>query len=281
VSVVSFTCRIGKTVLYGIVKEKDKAKKVFDEAVARGESAGLLQQSHEAADVFTTSLGNIPAGESVFVEIAYVGELKAAEGDGAVRFTIPTIIAPRYGNGPSDATNLFTNAPVQAQDGEGISIVVDVNMPDGSFIKGVQSPSHPIAVSMGTISSASDADPIMSRASATLSLGSAALEKDFVLVIQAKDVGVPKAILEKHPTIPNHRALMATLVPKFSLPPSRPEIVFVADRSGSMGENITMLKSAMKVFLKSMPAGVKFKFARSAHHIHSYGQKAKATQLRH
>jgi len=131
-------------------------------------------------------------------------------------------------------------------------------MPEGSFIKSVQSPSHPIAVSMGTISTASTADPLMSKASATLSLGSTALEKDFVLVVQSKDVGIPKAILETHPTIRNHRALMATLVPKFSLPPSRPEIVFVADRSGSMHQNMTMLISAMKVFLKSMPVGVKF-----------------------
>lgn len=131
-------------------------------------------------------------------------------------------------------------------------------MPEGSFIKGVQSPSHPIAVSMGTISTASTADPMMSKASATLSLGSTALEKDFVLVVQSRDVGIPKAILETHPTIRNHRALMATIVPKFSLPPSRPEIVFVADRSGSMQHNMTMLISAMKVFLKSMPVGVKF-----------------------
>jgi hypothetical protein len=131
-------------------------------------------------------------------------------------------------------------------------------MPEGSFIKSVQSPSHPIAVSMGTISTASTADPLMSKASATLSLGSTALEKDFVLIIQSKDVGIPKAILEIHPTIRNHRALMATLVPKFSLPSSRPEIVFVADRSGSMHHNMTMLISAMKVFLKSMPVGVKF-----------------------
>jgi von Willebrand factor type A domain len=131
-------------------------------------------------------------------------------------------------------------------------------MPDGSFIKGVQSPSHPIAVSMGTVSTASSADPSMSKASATLSLGSAALEKDFILIVLSKDVGIPKAILETHPTIRNHRALMATLVPKFSLPPSRPEIVFVADRSGSMGANMGVLISAMKVFLKSMPVGVKF-----------------------
>lgn len=251
VSVVSFTCRIGKRVLRGLVKEKQTAKKIFDEAVSKGETAGLLEQTDEAADVFSTKLGNIPAGGSVIVEIEYVGELKHHETEG-IRFTIPTKIAPRYGAGP------VAMGGVQAHEEGGIKITVDVNMQEGSFIKGIQSPSHPIAVSMGTVSTASTADPAMSKASATLSLGSAALEKDFILIVQSKDVGIPKAILETHPTIRNHRALMATLVPKFSLPPSRPEIVFVADRSGSMQHNIPMLVSAMKVFLKSIPVGVKF-----------------------
>jgi hypothetical protein len=254
VSVVSFTCRIGKKVLRGLVKEKFKAKQIFDEAVAKGETAGLLEQAPESSDVFSTKLGNIPPGQSVIVEITYIGELKHHETDG-IRFTIPTSIAPRYGSGPYDTVSQVGRS---VQDNRGIKISVDVTMPDGSFVKAVQSPSHPIAVSMGTVSTATNADPSMSKASASLSLGSAALEKDFVLIIQAKDIGIPKAILEMHPTIPNHRALMATLVPKFSLPPSRPEIVFVADRSGSMGGNIEMLVSAMKVFLKSMPVGVKF-----------------------
>ncbi|KAH7400312.1 von Willebrand domain-containing protein [Cadophora sp. MPI-SDFR-AT-0126] len=253
VSVVSFTCRVGKKVLRGLVKEKAKAQEIFDKAVAKGETAGLLQQAPEASDMFSTKLGNIPAGESVIVEITYIGELKHHETEG-IRFTIPTKIAPRYGSGP----DYGTPSGVTAQNHDGIKIVVDVNMPEGSFIKGVQSPSHPIAVSMGTVSTASSADPAMSKASATLSLGTATLEKDFVLIVQSKDIGTPKAIMEIHPTLSNHRALMVTLVPKFSLPPSRPEIVFVADRSGSMAHNISMLQSAMNVFLKSMPTGVKF-----------------------
>ncbi len=252
-SVVSFTCRIGQKVLTGLVKEKEKAKEIFDQAVAKGEVAGLLEQAPESSDIFSTKLGNIPAGQTVVVEITYIGELKHHEAEG-IRFTIPTKIAPRYGPAASYDASLATQ---NHHDPNGIKITVDIIMEEGSFIKGVQSPSHPIAVSMGTVST-SDSDPMMSKASATLSLGSTVLEKDFVLIVQCKDVGIPKALLEIHPTIPNHRALMATLVPKFSLPPSRPEIVFVADRSGSMQQNITMLVSAMNVFLKSMPAGVKF-----------------------
>lgn len=260
VSVVGFTCTIGPRTLRGIVKEKVRAKKIFDDAVAKGETAGLLVQAPEASDVFSTKLGNIPAGEKVIVEITYIGELKHDDADG-IRFTIPTSIAPRYGAGPNTSKSLFSSLrgfSNQSADAGRICITVDVNLPEGLSIKSLQSPSHPIAVSMGVLSVAAQADPVMNKASATLSLGSSALEKDFIFIVHSKGTGIPKALLEMHPTIPNHRALMTTLVPRFSLPHSKSEIVFIADRSGSMTENIPMLISAMKVFLKSIPTGIKF-----------------------
>jgi hypothetical protein len=260
VSVVGFTCTVGERTLHGIVKEKVKAKEIFDAAVAKGETAGLLLQAPEASDVFSTKLGNIPAGEKVIVDITYIGELKHDDVDG-IRFTIPTSIAPRYGAGPNtDKPLLSSFRPFSSQPADlgRITITVDVNLPEGLSIKSLQSPSHPIAVSIGTLSVAAQAEPAMNKGSATLSLGSSALEKDFVLIVHSRGTGIPKALLETHPTISNHRALMTTLVPRFSLPPSQSEIVFVADRSGSMVNNIPMLVSAMKVFLKSIPTGIKF-----------------------
>ena len=254
ISVGSFTCEIGEKTLYGVVHEKIKAKEIFNDAVAKGQSAGLFEQSDAAADVFSTSLGNIASGATIVVEICYVGELKNdAEADG-IRLTIPTAIAPRYGSG----AGIDTSDSVAVVEKKGISITVDAHMPKESPIKSIQSPSHPIAVSMGVLSSAKDADMSPSKSSATLSLGEAALEKDFVLVVNAKDSGNPTAVLETHPTIPHQRALMTSLVPRFSLPAAKPEIVFIADRSGSMSGNIPMLQNAMRVFLKSLPPGIKF-----------------------
>ncbi|KAI8930840.1 hypothetical protein NX059_011860 [Plenodomus lindquistii] len=255
VSVVGFTCHVGSRTIDGEVKEKDKAKAVFKEAVARGETAGLLEQLPDASDVFSTTVGNIPPGAKVVIKITYLGELKHDMEIDGIRYTIPNIICPRYGTYPG---TLRTSDSTEAC-GKSITITVDAEMPHGSFVQKIQSPSHPIAMTMGTTSVAPRAEPAMHRASATLALGTSSLESDFVVQIVAKDTGVPKAILEEHPTIPNHRALMATLVPKFSLPADKPEIVFVCDQSGSMrGLRNQLTVTALQVFLRSLPIGVKF-----------------------
>ncbi|KAF9358073.1 hypothetical protein BGX26_002546 [Mortierella sp. AD094] len=252
VSVVGFTCHIGDRTIVGQVKVREKAKQDFEDAVNQGKKAALLEQLPSSSDVFTTTIGNITSGAEVIIEISYIGELMHdAEVDG-IRFTIPTTILPRYGDHPIEiAQGTVSKGHIQ--------FTVDVVMAATSVIQQIQSPSHPIAVSIGTTSLAPGATSVLSKASATLSLGSSGLDKDFVIQVVAKDTGVPTAILETHPAIPNQRALMTTLVPRFSLPPEKPEIVFICDRSGSMqGSNITLAKSALRVFMKSLPVGIKF-----------------------
>lgn len=250
VSVVAFTCTVGSKTIKGVVRERQKAQQVYNEAKAKGQVAGLLKQSLEAADVFTTTIGNVPAGEKVYVDITYLGELKHdAQVDG-VRFTIPTQVVPRYGTAQSLAG---FNIPQK-----GFSFTVDAEMPDGSSIKSIQSPSHPLSVEIGTTSTTKSQEPSLRRASATLQQGEAHLNQDFVVQVVATKLGEPSAILETHPEIPNQRAIMTTLVPKFKLPAEKPEIVFICDRSASMSNQISNLKTALEVFLKSMPVGVKF-----------------------
>ncbi|KAK2042004.1 vault protein inter-alpha-trypsin [Colletotrichum somersetense] len=257
VSVVAFTCTINKDrVIRGVVQEKNTARKTYDDAVANGQTAALFEQLPDASDVFTTTVGNVPAGAYISVQVEYLGELKHdAEVDG-IRFTIPTSIAPRFGSYPGTLLEKPTNVSTL----DGISIVVDAEVPAGSVIKSIQSPSHPIAVSVGSTSTIrADATPSLQLASATLSLGTAQLDDDFIIHIIATNTSNPVAVLETHPTVPHQQALMATLVPKFKLAATKPEVVFICDRSGSMeGNKIDDLKSALKVFLKSLPVGAMF-----------------------
>ena len=251
---VGFTCHIGFRIIKGVVKEKAKAREVFEEAVSRGETAGLLAQG-PTSDVFSTTLGNIPAGEKILVEITYMGELKHDMAADGVRFTLPTKISPRYGNVSLSTTQ---DNPTALTDTGGIKVVVDAFLDKGSFIRELRSPSHPIAVTIGSTSKGETENPIPSQASATLSLGLSKLDRDFVLEIIHRGAATPRALLETYPTLPGQRALMMTLVPSFAVQQSRPEIIFVTDRSGSMQGKIATLVSAIKVFLKSLPVGLLF-----------------------
>jgi hypothetical protein len=252
-----------------LVKEKDKAKATYKAAVKRGEKAALLEQLPDAADVFTTTIGNIPKNSEVVVTITYIGELKHdAEVDG-IRYTLPTSIAPRYGSYPDRLLTASTLAQ------GGLSITVDITMSEDAPLQKIQSPTHPIAVSLGSLSTSPDGQFSSNKASATLALETAELDTDFVLQVVAKDIGVPQAILETHATIPNHRALMLTLVPKFTLKPSKPEIVFLVDRSGSMKGNIKTLVTALQVFLKSLPVGVRFNIMSFGSHVELLWPKSK------
>ncbi|PHH88985.1 hypothetical protein CDD83_6791 [Cordyceps sp. RAO-2017] len=263
VSVVGFKCSIGRRVITGVIKERQEAKKAYESAINEGKVAALLNQDIRAADVFTAALGNVPAGARVEVEITYLGELEHdAEAD-CLRLTIPTSVAPRY-----DRTQVLTWAAHDAAGGVAqevgnMSITVDVQMARECPIANIQSPSHPISVGIGktsAVSASADEPSSPQRASVSLALEAAQLDKDFVLMVAAAGLTSPVALVEAHPTIPHQQAVMATLVPRFNLPAGKPEIVFVCDRSGSMGmgQKIPNLVAALQIFLKSLPVGVRF-----------------------
>ncbi|KAI0458312.1 von Willebrand factor type A domain-containing protein [Xylaria acuta] len=265
VSIVSFAATIGDVQIRGVVKEKQQARREYHDAVNKGSSAGLLEQLPEASDVFVASIGNVPAKTQVIVEVVYIGELKHDAESNGIRFTIPTAIAPRYGTTPDD----ILTAQILHKTADNIQVAVDFQSPEGCHIQQIQSPSHPITVSVGRTTDMPSTAYISNRGSATLSLDTTSLDKDFVIIASIKDADIPKALLETHATIPNQRALMTTLVPRFSIAPTYGEIVFIVDRSGSMDGKMEMVIKAMTILLKSLTSGTKFNILSFGSH-HSF-----------
>jgi len=54
--------------------QQDVAKQTYQDAVDRGETAGLLESL--PAGIFGVTLGNVPAKTDIIVDITYCGELK-------------------------------------------------------------------------------------------------------------------------------------------------------------------------------------------------------------
>ncbi|KAI0540870.1 von Willebrand factor type A domain-containing protein [Xylaria digitata] len=251
VSVVSFTATIGDVWIYGTVKEKEQARCEYHDAVNKGFSAGLLEQSPETSDVFVTSIVNVPAGAKVIVEVIYIGELRHNTESNGIRFTLPSSIAPRYGMTLDDI--IVSSALNKTADT--IKVTVDFQSPDECLIQQIQSPSHPISISIGRTSTMPTIAYMANRGSATVLLDATMLNRDFIVIANIKNADIPKALLETHATIANQRALMTTLVPRFNVTPTYGEIVFIVDMSGSMRQVVIQ---ALTILLKSLPVGTKF-----------------------
>src|SRR6185369_9480503 len=86
------TMTIGDRVIVGEVKERQAARRIYEQAKAAGRVASLLEQ--ERPNIFTQSIANIEPGASIAIEISYVEVLEQKDGQYSVMF--PTTIAPRY-----------------------------------------------------------------------------------------------------------------------------------------------------------------------------------------
>ncbi len=244
-AVCGFEAIVDGTLVVGEVRERDQAFEEYDQAMEDGHGAFLLDE--ERPDVFQASVGNLPPGKDVLVRITYVTELEID--GGRLRFVIPTTVSPRYapaedrtGTGRPDSEAL--NPPVAWQVPYGLELKVRLSMPGG--ITSVESPSHSVSIALGDGS-----------ATVTLAQARAALDRDFVLAVDAAGAGSPQAWIER--TDDGGEAVAVAFVPQFSREPSPAEVLFVIDRSGSMeGTSIEEVRKALQLCLRSMIPGCRF-----------------------
>jgi len=84
--------RIGERVIVGEIRERAAARKVYEQAQEAGKQASLVEQ--ERPNLFTTSVANVPPGETVTVEIGYLESLDYDHDQWSLR--IPLTLTPRY-----------------------------------------------------------------------------------------------------------------------------------------------------------------------------------------
>ncbi|GBB90883.1 hypothetical protein RclHR1_00180021 [Rhizophagus clarus] len=235
----------GQRKVKGIVKESQEAAKEYTEAVQKGHGAYLLES--ESKDVFQCSVGNITSGQTIVIKITYVTELKHDSESEKIRFALPTNIAPRYGSSTSSSNDgKILNPDVVSYSSKAdyyLDLTVTCRMT--STIQNIESPSHKISTEMNI-----DENPKISKITLTEQI--TYLEKDFILVVKSKDLDQPRAFVEYNPETQTN-CIMLTLVPKFSLNTTISELIFVVDRSGSMGiEPMKKAAQALELLLRSL-----------------------------
>jgi Ca-activated chloride channel family protein len=98
-AVNEFIMTIGERRIRGIIRERQEAEQLYQEAKRQGYVASLLTE--ERPNVFTQSVANIEPGKEIDVNIKYFHTLEYA--DGWYEFVFPMTVGPRFN--PPGLTN--------------------------------------------------------------------------------------------------------------------------------------------------------------------------------
>lgn len=248
--------------LEGEVHEREEAFRRYDDAITAGHGGALLEQ--ERPNVFTANVGNLLPGEETIIEIEYVEPVLADEG--AVRWSIPTLVAPRYipgnpsgdrtGHGVADPTARVPDAdrisPPIGEVAYGLALALTFDL---GVELDVESPSHAVVVTR-------DGD----KARVTFAQREVPLDRDVVITAFARSATAkiaPIASVITHRQDGATGTLALTLVPDLgagqSKRPAATDVVFVLDRSGSMGgSSMQEARTALRLCLRQLREGDRF-----------------------
>ncbi len=243
-AVSAYSFEVGDRRIHGEIDTKQKARDRFTQAVAKGHTAALLEESR--GNIFTQEIGNVPPETDLKVRIVVEQRLDwTPEGGWELRF--PTVIGPRYLSARDTAQDA-RDVSVQVASAElpfRIAIAIDVEdvISEGGRIT---SPSHTVAVSGSSVT-----------------LGAAAgarLDRDIVLrwPVAARSVGASctvarPAASEAHAA---YAYALVTVVPPAPSERARTvarDLIVLLDTSGSMsGSPLAQAKRSVCALLDTL-----------------------------
>jgi Ca-activated chloride channel family protein len=237
-AVTRFRLEVAGRIVEGELKERGAARQEYDQAIQAGHRAAIAEE--ERPGVFTLRVGNLPPGEEATVRLTLTGPLPYSEGEATFRF--PLVVAPRYIPGVP-----LPGAPV----GDGVAPDTDA-VPDASRISPpVLLPGFPNPVRLGlsvevptsslkpgdfrsslhTVVESEDNDTKLFR----LQPGER-LDRDFILRFRIAQQRIVSSLALQPDRDGPEGTFLLTLVPPAANGHSTPrDVVFVLDRSGSMG----------------------------------------------
>ncbi|KAK5929144.1 hypothetical protein CgunFtcFv8_010402 [Champsocephalus gunnari] len=239
-AVCHFSATIGQTQIVAEVKEKQKAREEYDDALSSGQQAFLLEESDQSPDIFSLSVGSLPPGESASIRLEYVTEL-AVQADEGLRFILPAVLNPRY-HPQGSAGGIESNCPLDPLE----YLNTEQSQATVKLAAG-----HKFDRDVELLIYYKDAH----QPTAVVEAGQTSAKSGTLM-------GDPVVMLSLYPEFP--QAVMSSLA-------SCGEFVFLLDRSGSMQrDRIKSARDTLLLLLKSLPMGCFFNiysFGSSHEHI--------------
>jgi Ca-activated chloride channel homolog len=257
-AVDGMTMTVGEREIRAVIKERDEARKIYEQAHNTGHTAALLDQ--ERPNIFMQSVTNIPPNGTVQIKLSVIELLKYEAG--TYEFAFPLVVGPRYipGNPTSagdhgtmpnsdqvpDASRISPPvAGVHTDDATaGHDISMEVNLAAGVPVGDIESTSHKI------FADRTGADSYH----VTLAKQAVQPNKDFILKYKVAGTGISDAILTHADKTGGYFTLILQ-------PPDRPQekalvprqLIFVVDTSGSMwGFPLEMAKKTIQRALDNL-----------------------------
>ena len=245
-AVFGFEAVIGEKRVVGRIAEKEKAFEEYDQAMADGHGAYLLDQ--DRANLFTASVGNLLPGQQAVITVRYVAPLER-HGD-QVRLKVPTTVAPRYipeaqlrSMDPAEFDHLN---PPTVPGGVPYGLALRVEYDGAREVLGVECPSHPVKVGIAG-----------RTATVELSGAEVQLDRDVVVSFTLADAGPTAAQVVCDDQ--GDYVVALDVVPPATEKREPVEAVFLVDRSGSMsGSSIEQARNALLLALGSLHKGDTF-----------------------
>ncbi len=237
-AVTSFRLEVAGRVVEGVLKERGQARQDYDKAIRAGHRAAITEE--ERPGVFTMRVGNLPPGESAVVRLTLTGPLPYVDGEATYRF--PLVVAPRdipgtplsgpsVGEGTATDTDAVPDAsrisPPVLLPGfpNPVRLGLAVEIPFTGF------PVHDLRSSLHTI-----IEEETSSGRRLKVLPGERLDRDFILRFRIAEERITTHLAAQPDGSGAEGTFLLTLVPPGSRAPQRPrDVVFVLDRSGSMG----------------------------------------------
>jgi Ca-activated chloride channel family protein len=271
-AVNEFIMTIGDRRIRGIIRERQEAERIYQEARSQGYVASLLTQ--ERPNIFTQKVANIEPGKAIDVNIKYFNTL--AYVDGWYEFVFPMVVGPRF-NPPGFTDGVgavargkpgISGQKTEVQylkpgerSGHDISLAVDIDA--GVAIEQVACSSHVITKS----------PTIPEKMSVQLSSLDSIPNKDFVLRYKVAGKTVKSALVTHRDERGGFFTLMLYPPENLSYLKRAPmEMIFVLDCSGSMnGKPIAKAKQAITRALKKLQPDDTFQVIRFSNNASQLG----------
>lgn len=234
---------IGKRVIEAEIKERVKARQLYEQARKAGKAGALLEQ--QRPNVFQMHVANIMPGDKIDVELSYTERLQPTERE--YEFVLPTVVGPRYGTTPAAGApsreRWVENPYLHAKETAPFDFRLTLNLSSGIPLSKVKSPSHNVDVAFD------------GKNAAHLSLeGADQANRDFVLRYGLLGDQIETGLLTFEGKDENFFLMM--IEPPERIAPEQTvarEHIFVVDVSGSMnGFPLDVSKTLMKRILSDL-----------------------------